>query len=74
MIDPDTISTDYTLRPNELADTLVLLVEARQPAISWGAPGCTKSALAPQVAAGANHQYLDVRALLLDQLDLRGIP
>ena len=36
MTDPDTISADYTLRPSELAETLALLVEARQPAVVWG--------------------------------------
>ena len=71
---PDTISADYTLRPSELAATLALLVEARQPTILWGAPGCAKSAIAQQIAADANRQYVDVRALLLDPVDLRGIP
>ena len=33
MPDPETISADYTLRPSELAATLKLLVEARQPAM-----------------------------------------
>ena len=70
----DTISADYALRPSELAPTLALLVEARQPAILWGAPGCAKSALAQQVAADASRAYVDVRALLLDPVDLRGIP
>ena len=35
----DTISADYSLRPSELASTLALLVEARQPVVVWGAPG-----------------------------------
>ena len=74
MTDPDTVSADYTLRPSELAATLALLVEARQPTILWGAPGCAKSALAQQAAAGAARRYVDVRALLLDPVDLRGIP
>ena len=74
MPDPDTISADYTLRPSELAPTLALLVEARQPVILWGAPGSAKSAVAQQVAADAARQYVDVRALLLDPVDLRGIP
>ena len=74
MPDPDTISADYTLRPSELAATLALLVEARQPVVLWGAPGSAKSAVAQQVAADAGRQYVDVRALLLDPVDLRGIP
>ena len=53
MTDPDTISADYTLRPSELAETLALLVEARQPAVVWGPPGSAKSDIAQQVAATA---------------------
>ena len=71
---PNTISADYTLRPSELASTLALLVEARQPCVVWGPPGAAKSMIAQQVAADANRQYVDVRALLLDPVDLRGIP
>ena len=74
MTDPDTISADYTLRPSELAATLALLVEARQPTLVWGPPGTAKSMIARQVAADAGRQYVDVRALLLDPVDLRGIP
>ena len=71
---PDTISADYTLRPSELAATLKVLVEARQPVMVWGAPGCGKSEVAQQVAAEGGRTYYDVRALLLDPVDLRGIP
>ncbi|MXY38652.1 MAG: AAA family ATPase, partial [Rhodospirillaceae bacterium] len=53
MTDSVTISADYTLRPSELVATLTLLVEARQPVLVTGAPGCAKSALARQVAAEA---------------------
>ena len=74
MPDPDTISADYTLRPSELAATLKLLVEARQPVMVWGGPGCGKSEVAQQVAAAGGRTYYDVRALLLDPVDLRGIP
>ena len=49
MTDPDTISADYTLRSSELAETLALLVEARQPAVVWGPPGSAKSDIAQQV-------------------------
>ena len=74
MTEPGTISADYTLRPSELAATLALLVEARQPCIVWGPPGAAKSAIARQVAAEAERDYVDIRALLLDPVDLRGIP
>ncbi len=68
------ISADYTLPPSDLATTLALMVEARQPVIVWGPPGCAKSEIAQQVAASADREYVDVRALLLDPVDLRGIP
>ncbi len=71
---PDKISADYTLPPNDLAETLALLVEARQPSIVWGPPGAAKSQIARQVAAASNRQYVDIRALLLEPVDLRGIP
>ena len=71
---PETISADYTLRPSELAEVLALLVEARQPTMVWGPPGAAKSMIARQVATAANRNYVDVRALLLDPVDLRGIP
>ena len=71
---PENISADYTLRPSELAAVLALLVEARQPCILWGPPGSAKSMIAQQVAAAATRRYVDVRALLLDPVDLRGIP
>ena len=74
MPDPDTISADYTLRPSELAATLKILIEARQPVMVWGGPGCGKSEVAQQVAAEGGRTYHDVRALLLDPVDLRGIP
>ena len=74
MTDPDTISADYTLRPSELAATLALLVEARQPTMVWGPPGCAKSQIAQQVATDLDREYIDIRALLLDPVDLRGIP
>ena len=40
----------------------------------WGPPGCAKSEVAQQVAAEGGRTYCDVRALLLDPVDLRGIP
>ena len=74
MTDPDTISADYTLRPSELAEILPVLVKARQPALVWGPPGCAKSQIAQQTADTLGMTYIDIRALLLDPVDLRGIP
>ena len=74
MPDPETIAADYTLRPTELADALSLLARSRQPLMVWGPPGCGKSQIAQQVAIQNGYRYVDIRALLLDPVDLRGIP
>ena len=74
MTDPDTISADYTIHPAELAEALSLLARSRQPVIVWSPPGCGKSQIAQQVANEDGYRYVDIRALLLDPVDLRGIP
>ena len=74
MIRSTTITTDYSLPPSSLAAAPATLVEARQPVIVWGPPGCAKSQIAQQVAATSQRTCLDVCALLLDPVDLRGIP
>ena len=71
---PETVSADYTLRPSELAEVLATLVKARQPTLVWGPPGAAKSMIARQVASDHGYNYVDIRALLLDPVDLRGIP
>ena len=71
---PENISADYTLRPSDLAEVLATLVEALQPTLVWGPPGAAKSMIARQVAGDHGYNYVDIRALLLDPVDLRGIP
>ena len=71
---PEKISADYTLAPNDLSSVLARLVEMRQPTMVWGPPGAAKSQIAQQVAAATNRRYVDIRALLLDPVDLRGLP
>ena len=67
-------STDYTLNPAQLAQVLEAMILAREPVMVWGPPGVGKSQVAMQVAKKLKYQYIDVRALLLDPVDLRGIP
>lgn len=70
----DRIGAEYILTPATLFKVLKTLVEARRPTILWGPPGVAKSAVARQVADALGYIYIDVRALLLDPVDLRGIP
>lgn len=62
------------MKPSGIAEALRVLIRARQPAFIWSSPGCGKSAVTVQVASGLNLQLRDVRALLLDPVDLRGLP
>jgi MoxR-like ATPase len=44
------------------------------PAFLWGAPGIGKSDMVSSVAKGLNLPLIDLRATLLDPVDLRGLP
>lgn len=50
------------------------LVAAKQPVFIWGGPGIGKSAIVRHLAADSALPLQDVRALLLDPVDLRGLP
>jgi hypothetical protein len=62
------------MKPSGVASALRILVRARQAVFIWSGPGCGKSAVTRQVAAALNLPLHDVRALLLDPVDLRGLP
>lgn len=62
------------MKPSSVATALTCCIEAKQPVIVWGEPGIGKSAVANQVSALLGRTVLDVRASLLDPVDLRGVP
>ena len=62
------------MKSSSISVALPSLMEARQPVFIWGGPGIGKSALVRQVAAQAGLPLRDIRALLLDPVDLRGLP
>jgi MoxR-like ATPase len=51
-----------------------VVVGERQPVFIWGSPGTGKSAVLHQLAAELGIALRDIRALLLDPVDLRGLP
>lgn len=53
---------------------LQTLVDARQPVFIWGGPGLGKSSIVRKLAAVRETLLQDIRALLLDPVDLRGLP
>lgn len=68
---------DTAVPPSELVDSLTVLLGAEphsQPVMVWGPPGIGKSAIARKVADLYGATYWDVRASLLDPVELRGIP
>ena len=64
----------YTLKPSQVSEALGVLVGIKQPIMIWGPPGVGKSAIVKQVADDGNLELRDVRAILLDPVDLRGLP
>lgn len=62
------------MKASGIASALRSMIGARQPVFIWGGPGIGKSAVVAQVAASMHVPVQDVRALLLDPVDLRGLP
>ena len=62
------------MRPSDLSDCLQAVIPTRQPLYVWGPPGVGKSAVIAQAAASLNYEFVDIRAVLLDPVDLRGLP
>ena len=62
------------MKASAIFEAVNLLVEARQPVFVWGEPGIGKSDLMFQIAEARKVPLRDIRALLLDPVDLRGLP
>ena len=62
------------MKASAVAAALNLLVSARQPVFIWGGPGIGKSDVVRQLAQSIGVPLKDIRALLLDPVDLRGLP
>ena len=53
----------------------ILLADPEVPTVMlWGPPGVGKSSIVRQIAAESGWGFLDLRLLLLNPIDLRGIP
>lgn len=60
--------------PSALIETLQCAISEHIPVHIWGASGVGKSDLGRHVARIMNRQFADLRAVLLDPVDLRGLP
>jgi MoxR-like ATPase len=62
------------MKPSELYEALHALICELVPMHIWGACGVGKSQIVAQVAADLKWRFLDIRAVQLDPVDLRGLP
>jgi len=63
------------MKPSAVSRALrTLVILEKQPVFIWGSPGTGKSAVLHQLAAELGIALRDIRALLLDPVDLRGLP
>lgn len=62
------------MAPLDLIETISCLIPTRQPLFVWGPPGVGKSDCIHQAAKANNLEVIDLRAVLLDPVDLRGLP
>ena len=62
------------MKPSKLYEALHALIGERVPLHIWGPCGVGKSQIVGQVAADLDFSFLDVRAVQLDPVDLRGLP
>ena len=62
------------MKPSKLYEALHALIDERVPLHIWGACGVGKSQIVSQVAQDRGCEFLDVRAVQLDPVDLRGLP
>ncbi len=62
------------MTPKQVKAALGSLIPLAQPVFIWGAPGVGKSQVVAQAAADLGRELIDIRAVLLDPVDLRGLP
>lgn len=62
------------MTPAHIVSALYTLLSIKQPVFIWGPPGVGKSQIVAQVARQQGLALRDIRAVLLDPVDLRGLP
>lgn len=62
------------MKPSHLSKALEVCITAKQPVCIWGPPGIGKSNVVHQLAEHLSLEMKDIRAVLLDPVDLRGLP
>lgn len=61
-------------RPRDVRTLLIRCMAVGRPAMIWGPPGIGKSELIAEIGAEQNRPVIDMRLLLLEPTDIKGIP
>ena len=62
------------MKAKELKQFLSIMIESNEAIFIWGPPGVGKSSIVKQLAQERQLELIDLRATLLDPVDLRGVP
>lgn len=68
------VTASQTITPGALADVIRICLDADQPLMIWGPPGAGKSDICRQVADARSYRYHDIRPMLMERIDLLGVP
>src|ERR1035437_1698066 len=68
------LSKETLMKPSKLYEALHALIGEGVPLHIWGACGVGKSQIVAEVANDLDYDFLDVRTVQLDPVDLRGLP
>ncbi len=66
--------TARTERPRDVRTLLTRCMEVGRPAMIWGPPGIGKSDLIAEMGKDSGRRVIDMRLLLLEPTDIKGIP
>lgn len=62
------------MKASQISTALTSLIKIGQPVFIWGPPGIGKSQVVKQTTMSLGIDLIDIRAILLDPVDLRGLP
>jgi len=68
------IDTSRAERPRDVRTLLTRCMAVGRPVMIWGPPGIGKSELIAEIGAETNRPIIDMRLLLLEPTDIKGIP
>lgn len=63
-----------SLRPTEIIQVIERCMEVQRPCMIWGPPGIGKSDIIAQIGDRQKRPVIDLRLLLMEPTDLKGIP